>query len=348
MVLLLITELITFLEAKHGEARVNFSKVVGQEDIIADLQSSIENDRIGHAYIFSGPKGIGKKTIARIFSSILLCNNPKADKSCSKCISCRMFANGSHPDFYQIGAEGESIGVNDIRNMQEDIIVRPLYGNRKVCLINNADGMTDQAQNSLLKTLEEPPEYAVIILITSNYDALLETVRSRAVRYDFKKNSYEEVRSLLDLRFEDNSMVNGFIASYSEGIIGRALELADNSEFISIRDSVFKNLLDASRRKSSDIFEMYNFFEKNKSNVNTILNIMISFYRDVLIFKKTGNENMLINSDKKDIILNNAHIFSMRKLMRNIEIIESTGLNIKRNVNYQLSIEIMLMKLWED
>jgi DNA polymerase-3 subunit delta' len=327
---------------------VDFNKVVGQKDVIESLQKSIEDGRVGHAYIFTGPKGIGKKTVAGIFSSILLCSNPKVYKSCGECISCRMLTHGSHPDFYQIGIEGKSIGVDDIRNMQNDMIARPLYGNKKVCLINDAGSMTDQAQNSLLKTLEEPPWYAVIILITSNYDALLGTVRSRAVRYDFKKNSYEEVRSLLDSRFGNNGLVNSFIASYSEGIIGRALELADNREFISIRDSVFKSLLNVSSRKLSDIFELYSFFEKNKNNIDTILNIMVSFYRDILILKKTGNESMLINLDKKDIILNNMHTFSMSKLMKNIEIIESTGINIKRNVNYQLSIEVMLMKLWED
>lgn len=327
---------------------MNFNRVIGQEGIVSGLKNSIEDGRVGHAYIFSGPEGIGKKTVAGIFSSILLCHNRKADRSCGECISCQMFSRGSHPDLYEIRANNGSIGVDDIRDMQNDIIIKPLYGSRKVCLIIDADRMTDQAQNSLLKTLEEPPGYAVIILTTSNYNALLETVRSRAVRYDFKKNSYDEVRSILNSRLGDSGLINDFIVSYSEGIIGRALQLAGNSEFISIREGIFERLWDESHKSSADVFEVLDFFKENKSNVDTILDIMISFYRDILIYKKTGKENILINLDKKDIILNNVHFFSMHKLMSNIEAIELARINIKNNVNYQLSIEIMFMKLWEE
>jgi len=327
---------------------MDFNDIIGQKEIVASLKNSIETGKVGHAYIFSGPDGIGKKTVARIFSSILLCKNNLVSKSCGECISCQMLSHGSHPDLYLVEAKGTSIGVDDIRDMQSDIVIKPLYSERKVCLIVDADKMTAQAQNSLLKTLEEPPGYAVIILTASNYVALLDTVRSRAKRYEFKKNSCDEIRSFLEMRLEGISSSIDFIAAYADGVIGAALELAGNEEFIAMREKTLDMVLDIKKSRLSDVFGLYSFFESYKSDINTVFDIMASFYRDVLVFKKTGKENMLINSDKKDIILNNAPGFSTQKLMSSLELIESTRMNVKRNVNYKLAIEVMLMKLREE
>lgn len=327
---------------------MDFNSIVGQREVVTNLKNLIAGKRVGHAYIFSGPKGIGKKTITRIFSAMLLCREPDFDKCCGRCLPCRMLAAGSNPDYNEIDTSGTSIGVDDIRSMHSDVVVRPLYSDRKVYLIIDAERMTIQAQNCLLKTLEEPPEYAVILLTTSNYDALIETIRSRAMRYSLKTNSPDEVRGLLNSKFGSGIKSLDFIASYSGGVIGTALELAGSDEFISIREKTLEILLRLARPRLIDVFEIYSFFEQNRNNINTILNIMTLFYRDLLIMKKAAGENVLINSDKKDIILSNVSRFTIQKLMNNIELIEQTRRNIKQNANYQLSIEVMLMKLQEE
>jgi len=327
---------------------MNFDSIIGQKDILLSLKKSIENGRVGHAYIFNGPAGIGKKTVARAFAGILLCADRKGFAACGKCIPCRLYKEGSNPDFMGIEAQGTSIGVDAIRQMQEDIIKKPLYSPKKVYLISEAENMTVQAQNCLLKTLEEPPGYAVIILTTSGYDALLETLRSRSVRYDFRQNSEEEVREALIRNFGTIPENADFIVSYSGGIIGKALELAGSEEFADLRDNTVDIVFKIRNPRLYSIFEIYRFFEENKSKLDIILDIMLTIYRDMLVLRKTGNEYMLINSDKKDIILNNIQDFSAEKLLTGINTLETARKNIRQNANFQLSIEVMLMKLQEE
>jgi DNA polymerase III subunit delta' len=327
---------------------VNFSSIIGQKEVIGSLQNLILNDRVGHAFIFSGPGGIGKATVAAIFASILLCEKGSPYASCGDCPSCLMFENNTNPDYHTLEPGDSSIGVDEIRELERDIIIRPLYSRRKVYIIFEADKMTVQAQNCLLKTLEEPPRYSVIILLTSNYDALLETIRSRTVKFNFKKNTQEEVKKLLSSQYSNLNMNTDFIASYSDGVIGRALEFVESNDFGSLRNNIINMLLKLSKSRLVDIFDIYDIFDKNKTSINSILDIMLLFYRDILVARSSGKENMLINSDKKDIILNSVDGFSPQKLMKNIETIETTRKNIKSNANYQLSIEVMLMALQEE
>jgi DNA polymerase III subunit delta' len=327
---------------------VDFTEIIGQKEVITSLSNSIKNDNVGHAIIFSGAKGIGKRSIAKIFANLLLCENHRIDKSCDECLSCRMLKEGSNPDFNMIDPDGDSIGIEEIRKIHGGIALRPMYSGRKVYLIVDADKMTLQAQNCLLKTLEEPPSYVVIILTTSNYSSLLQTIHSRCQKYNFKKNSNEEVRTFLRNSLVKNLANSDFIVSYSNGIIGRALELAQDKGFSLIRESTIDILMKLASSELLYIYEAYDFFDANKVQIDSIFDIMLMFYRDLLVFKESGEEKILINSDKKDIILNNAAGFKTQKLAKNIEAIEMTRGNIRQNANYQLSIEVMLMKLQEE
>ncbi len=328
---------------------MDFSSIVGQKNIVRRLISSIKQDKVGHAYIFSGPKGIGKKTIAKAFAHMLLCNQPDGDRGCGKCISCRLWEENTNPDFYISESEGSSIAVNDIRDMQNDIIIKPLYSNRKVYLIVDGEKMTVQAQNCLLKTLEEPPAYAVIILTTSNYDALLDTVCSRCTNYSFEKNTQQEVCKILESKLGRECNDLEFIIQYSDGIIGTALELAMSDEFIPLREKTIETMLKlettANSKKFLDICE---FFMENKDNMDKVLNIMLLVYRDLIVLLADGKENMLINSDKKNKMISVANRYTLEKLIENIRIIEFIRRSIKQNANYQLAIETMIIRLQED
>ncbi|NMB34556.1 MAG: DNA polymerase III subunit delta' [Clostridium sp.] len=325
---------------------MGFNKIIGQKIVVDGLRTSLKNDRIGHAYIFSGPEGIGKRSVANIFSSILICDEAREDESCKKCKPCLLFQNGNNPDFYVLGGTGSSIGVEEIRELQSNISIRPLYSRRKVYIIPGSEKMTVQAQNCLLKTLEEPPKYGTIILTTTNYGALLETIHSRGVRYDFKRNTLDEIREfLLDKHGVEQGHAN-FIAAYANGIIGRALTLLESEDLKKTRDDIIDILIRMNGEGSESIFEFNALFDGNRDDFEWLLDIMISFYRDLLIAGK--GENMLINSDKRDIILNNVQRFSVAKILDNIETIEQTRRAIKQNANYQLAIGVMLMKLREE
>lgn len=327
---------------------MNFDSIAGQQEVVKSLENAVRADTAAHAYLFTGPKGIGKRTVAEAFAGMLLCSETQETGACGKCICCQMTENGSNPDFRIVEAEGNSIKIEDIRNIQSEIIVKPLYARRKVYLIIDADKMTVQAQNCLLKTLEEPPAYAVLILTTSNYNAILETIRSRTLKYSFKKNTAEEIRQILQTRFDGEVKNLDFITAYADGIPGTAIALAGSDEFSALREKTTAICLKLSVSKLADIFSLYDFFEANKSSVDVIFDIMVLFYRDLLISKKSRDGNVLINSDKKDIIRENAVRFPMDKLISNIEEVEAARKAVKQNANYQLAIEVMLMKLQEE
>lgn len=327
---------------------MNFNNIIGQEEVIGSLKNILINNRIGHAYIFSGPAGIGKRTVAGIFASLLLCQKTVNESACGKCQACLLFHSGANPDLRIIRAEGTSIGVDEIRNIQEDVAVKPLYSPKKVYIIEDADKMTVQAQNCLLKTLEEPPPHVVIILSASNYEALLETVRSRSQRIKFKKNSYEQVCHAIEQKYGKEAEGIDFAAKYADGVIGTALDLAGTGDLIHLREKTIEILTGLQSAKLSDVFEQFVFFEENRDYIDIILDMMVLYYRDMIVVKETRNEKILINSDKKDIILNNAPAFPLQKLADGIGLIEAARRAVKQNANYQLVIENMLIKLRED
>jgi len=327
---------------------VEFDSIIGQKDVLNILKNSLMNDMVAHAYAFSGPKGIGKKTVANAFAALLLCESLEDTKACGECMACKTYQNSSNPDVLILDGHDGSIGVDEIRGLQSHIVLRPLYSKRKVYIICDADKMTLQAQNCLLKTLEEPPSYAVIILTVSNYNSLMETIKSRVSRLAFKKYSSKEISDALEAKIGKALDNIDFVVAFSDGIIDTALKIATSEEFIRLREEVFGMIIKINNRKATDIFDMVHFFEVEKQNINIIFDIMIIFYRDMFVYKKTQNENILINSDKKVIILGNIDKFTMKKLSVNIEEIEKTRRILQQNANFQLAMEVMLMKLQEE
>lgn len=327
---------------------MDFKDIIGQKEVVVGLIHSIENGRVGHAYLFCGPRGIGKRTVARIYASVLLCVSGDSSHSCGQCMPCRLCQEGTNPDYREVEAVGASIGVEEIRQLQSDLMVRPMYAPRKVYLILDADHMTVQAQNCLLKTLEEPPEYATILLTASNSEALLETIRSRTVRFNFRKYLPSEVRRCVVDQLGGSTENLDFIVSYADGIIGKGLELAASEEFAVLRSKTLDMLSALLEPELIKAFEFFKFFEENKEEVDTILDIMCLYYRDILLYKQTDGDCILINSDKKDMILISVPVFSTQRLVENIDAVEQARRNIKQNANFQLSIEVMLMRLQEE
>ena len=327
---------------------MDFSGIIGQKEVVGSLERALSENRVGHAYIFTGPDGMGKKTIAHLFAGLLLCDDPKDGKTCGKCIPCRLFANGSNPDFHRINTDENSIGVDMIRDVQGDVAIKPMYSKRKVYIVEDAAKMTEQAQNCLLKTFEEPPEYVVIILLTANYEALLETVRSRAQHLHFRKYTHDQVRQALTSIVGRDDEAAGLAIDYADGNIGLALELADSGDFSRLRDQTLSLLPGVEKGITGSILEFTAFIEENRDSVGLLLDIMLLYYRDLLIMCETGNENMLINSDKKDMILNNAKVRTSRGIAGKIEALEAARRALKQNANMQLVVDNLLISLRED
>ncbi len=327
---------------------MDFSGIIGQQEIISTLKRQLAEDRVGHAYIFSGQAGMGKKTIAHIFSGILLCENPQSGAMCGRCKACKLFENDANPDYHRYDLQEElSIGVDRIREIQGDVAIRPMYSRRKVYVIEDAVKMTDPAQNCLLKTFEEPPHYVVVILLADNYEVLLETIRSRAQHLQFKKYTSAQVSQALAERLGNKHALIELAADYSDGNIGRALELADSGDFTILRDRLLELLPGIAKGRTKEILEYTALMVEEKENADLLLDIMQLYYRDLLVMNETGNENMLINSDKKVMIKNNARTCCSSKLVGDMEAIGAVRRALKQNANYQLAIDNMLIKLRE-
>lgn len=327
---------------------MDFSGIIGQKEVVGSLERALSENRVGHAYIFTGPAGMGKKTIAHLFAGLLLCDAPKDGKTCGKCIPCQLFDNGSNPDFHRIDTDEASIGVGMIRDVQGDVAIKPMYSKRKVYIVEDAAKMTEQAQNCLLKTFEEPPEYVVIMLLTANYEALLETVRSRAQHLHFKKYTRDQVRQALTPILGKEDGKAGLAIDYADGNIGLALELIGSGDFSRLREHVLELLPDVEKGKTTGILEFTAFIEENRDSVGLLLDIMLLYYRDLLIMCETGNENMLINSDKKDMIFNNAQMRTSRGIVGRIDALEAARRALKQNANMQLVVDNLLISLRED
>lgn len=318
------------------------NELLGQKKILSQLRKNIENNTVGHAYIFEGPNGVGKRETARSFCSMLLCEC--AQFPCGECMPCKLFSQSSNPDFKELFLEGKSISVDDVREVLKTIVIKPMYSKYKAILINDADEMTLQAQNALLKSLEEPPEYLIFILTVKSSTALAQTIRSRCQRILFSKTSDNDIKDILRDKYGQKISNLDFIVSYSDGVIGTAINLAESNIHFELRDKAIKSVSQLLSGSKADIFQIYELFEKNEEKIDFIMQIMLLYFRDLLIYSKTRNSSLLINSDKEDMIISDAGIGYVN-ILKSIQLIWDACKCLDYNVNFQLSIETMLLKI---
>ena len=306
-----------------------FENIIGQEFAKKYLTNSMRNNKINHAYMFEGIEGIGKKKFAEELSKILF-NSQSVDSS---------------PDYINIYADGNSIKIAQIRKLQTDIIIKP-HKNYKIYIINDAEKMTIEAQNALLKTLEEPPEYAIIILITSNKEALLDTIKSRCEIIKFLPISLLHLKDYLIKNGVDEQRAQ-LLATFSRGSIKKALELSESTEFAIMREdtqSYIQTILD---KNIIDILEIPANMDKYKKEVVSILDMMVDYFRDIMILKEKVDKSMIINSDKITFIQNMGKKITYSQVSKIIDIIEETKKKIRSNCNFNISIQVMALNIYE-
>ena len=204
-----------------------FEKIIGNEKTKKLFEKSIKLETLSHSYIFLGEEGIGKKLFAKEIAKALLCL--EENKYCNRCKSCIEFDTNNNPDYYIIEPDGNNIKIEQIREMQKKVLEKPIISKRKVYIINDSDKMTKEAQNCLLKTLEEPPKYVTIILIGSNESAFLSTIKSRCTIINFEKISIEEIQKYMKENY-DFEFQNQKILKATEGSINKAIEIYEKKE----------------------------------------------------------------------------------------------------------------------
>lgn len=294
---------------------MNFENIIGNDNNKNLLNEIIKSNSISHGYMFLGISGIGKFLFAKEFAKAILCDEKIG---CNKCKSCVEFDSSNNPDFQLIEPEENSIKIEQIRKMNNKIYEKPIISKRKVYIINNADSMTLDAQNCLLKTLEEPPEYAVIILIGTNENIFLNTIRSRCVKINFNKISDEELKNILINKYEYSNISENMLKLFS-GSLGKAINLKDKEDIYIEIEHIFNNI------ENINIIDLLNKKETITKSKEEIMNILE--YINVLFFDKLklGNNNYI----------------------KAIEIVEDTKDRLKKNANLDMTIDNLLMNVWE-
>ncbi len=328
---------------------MSFQNIRGQENIKEILKDAVVSGRVGHAYMFLGSDGIGKLTMALSFAKTIMCGNTLKDgEACGQCKSCLMHKNGSNPDIkiIDIPEKKTSIGVEPIREMQEDVLTAPMYSGKKVYIIRRAEALSVAAQNVLLKTLEEPPSYVVIILLCSNISLMLDTVKSRVNRIDFARYTDEEIRQALNDRMLDPGD-DKVVFSYADGIIGRAISYFQDENINEVRDSLFKIVTGLSTKGAEFRIESASYVAKQKDYKEFVFFTMMSFYRDIAMVARYGKFAEVQNPKQQDAIVEAAGKIGYYRSVKCLELIDKTWLRIKQNTNYELAVSNMFIKIQE-
>ena len=310
------------------------------------LLAAARSKSVSQAYIFEGVKGVGKFTAARIFAAALHCTGDKVP--CGVCPDCKKHTANTHTDLIIVGGEG-SIKVDDIRAMNEELYIKPALSDKKIFIIKNADNMNQDAQNALLKSFEEPPRYAVIILLSENVKMLLPTIRSRGSKVLFDPFSEEEIKEYILRQYPLKKENADFIALYSGGVIGNALRLCEDEEFFEIRKKMFEAIFHMTGDRLS-IFTVAELFGiKTPKSAFTAcdlyFDLFTSFMRDALAIK-TGAR--VINSDMHSVIEAFSSKITAASIISIIERTANTRSQLNVSMKYDLWIVNMLINCWED
>ena len=290
-----------------------FEKILGNERNKEILEKAIKLNKTSHSYLFWGTEGIGKKLIAKEVAKRILCLE-KNMQDC-KCKSCIEFDSDNNPDFQLIEATDGKIKIDQIREMQRKIAEKPIISSQKVYLIDDADTMTVEAQNCLLKTLEEPPEYITIILICSNEDTMLSTIKSRCTRMHFEPIEKEKVKQFIHANYPDIEMSDKIIELAQESI-GKAIRLNGNKD---VYENIEKILLSMQTKDLIDIVQMSDGIYKAKEDIQSILE-----YINVMLLELSRQNKKYINC---------------------VEIVEDTKKRLKANSNYDMCIDNLLFNM---
>lgn len=306
-----------------------FEKIRGQRFAKKYLSNSIKSNMISHAYMFEGPSGVGKNTMARELAATLL----------------EMENLFNSPDYIEITPDGNSIKIAQIRKLQSDILVKP-YKSYKIYVIDEAQKMTVEAQNALLKTLEEPPKYAIIILITNNKESLLDTIKSRCEIIKFTPIPLVEVADYLTQIGVDKNRAS-LLANFSRGSMQKAIELSESEDFHIMRDEVQKYVETFLTGSMLDIMDIQNSIEKYKDNITNVLDLLVNYFRDIMMVKENVDSSMIINLDRLVFIKNMSTKITYSQLSKIIDIIEETKNKLRSNCNFNISIQVMTLNIYE-
>ena len=327
----------------------DFRDIVGQEHLKEQLQKNMKEGNVSHAYLINGELRSGKEFIAKIFAAALQCED-ELNPPCQACQSCVKAFSGNHPDIIFVSHEKpNTIGVEDIRTqINNDIMIKPYQGPYKIYIMNEAEKMTVQAQNALLKTLEEPPAYAVILLLTTSMEAMLPTIISRCVNLSMKPVPDKVLKEFLMQEMRVPDYKADISVAFARGNLGRAKVMVSNEDFDKMRDDAVTLLKYIDEMEIHEVVAAIQKIKEYKFDIEDYLDIISIWYRDVLLFKATNDVNGLIFMNEIQYIKKVAKKSSYEGIENIIDALEKAKARLRANVNFDLTIELLLMTIKEN
>lgn len=303
------------------------------EEIAENLIKNVRTGTLQHAYIFEGEAGVGSLAAAQLLAAACVCERESA-APCATCNGCIMAKAQTHPDisFIRPPKDKKNITVDQIREVVKDAYTKPYESGKKVYIIEYGDDMNEQAQNAFLKVLEEPPEYAVFIILSENHESLLMTIRSRCTLIRFNPVSDRVMREYIEKHFPEEVSMKDFLIRYSGGICGNVEKILAQENFVPLRAAAFEKLEDLLSQDMLSAYSVADFLEENKEDAELILSFWQDFVRDVMLLKNDAKD-LVANSDFIDRLINMSNRIDEKKIIKAGEQILTAQKMKKRYVN---------------
>ena len=326
-----------------------FKDIIGHEQIIEHLQNAITMDKVSHAYIINGPDKSGKMMLAEAFAAALQCERG-GNEPCMECHSCKQAAGRNQPDILYVRHEKpNTISVDDIRTqLNNDIVIKPYSSKYKIYIVDEAEKMNVQAQNALLKTIEEPPAYAIILLLTTNADLFLPTILSRCVTLNIKAVPDEKIKKYLMSHYQIPDYQADVCTAFAQGNVGKARRLALSDNFTEMLEHAIHLVKYISEMEVSDLIEDLKKIGTYKMEINDYLDLLMVWYRDVLMFKATQDADNLIFTEEMNAIREKAKESSYEGLECILKALEKAKIRLNANVNFDMVMELLLLTMKEN
>ncbi|MEE1028606.1 MAG: DNA polymerase III subunit delta' C-terminal domain-containing protein [Agathobacter sp.] len=326
-----------------------FNEIVGHEQIKEHLQNAIKMEKVSHAYIINGPKLSGKMMLAEAFATALQCENGDPC-GCMQCKSCRQAADRNQPDIIYVSHEKpNNISVDEIRaQLNNDIAIKPYSSRYKIYIIDETEKMNQQAQNALLKTIEEPPAYGIIMLLTTNADSFLQTIRSRCITLNLKSVKDTVIKEHLMSKYHIPDYQAEVCTAFAQGNVGKAIQLASSEDFNELKKEVLQLLKRIDDIDISELGAAVKRITEYKLSINDYFDLMMVWYRDVLYNKATNDVNKLIFKDEVYEIKKQAAKHSYQGIEEIIKALDTAKVRLNANVNFDLTIELLLLTIKEN
>ena len=303
---------------------------------------------MAHAYLIHGEKGTGKKMLAGLFAKTLQCEAGGTDP-CGTCRSCIQCDSGNQPDIIWVTHEKPTvISVDDIREqVNNDIIIKPYSSRYKIYIIPEAELMNPQAQNALLKTIEEPPEYAIIMLLTNNLDKMLPTILSRCITLNLKPVGELDMMEYLSRMGVPQAKAK-FCVGFAFGNLGKAVRLATSEEYNEIKHDCVQILKDINRMEIYDLIDAVKKMTKYKLDIYDYLDIMMMWYRDILMLKVSGSPDKLLFKEEYATLKQQANYISYEGIENVLKALDKVKVRLEANVNFDIAMELLLLTIKEN